>query len=146
MPKTRIVLTIYSSQPIFNSPGNFMAFDWQDYFKLAQILRQNPVVGLDEASKRTVVSRAYYAAFHIASNYALNSKHPPTLEFIGSDHRLIIAFFRQNTKIPSVANLLSDLRDWRNLCDYRSPVSNLDRMVENSIERTQQVINLLASH
>ncbi len=65
-----------------------MAFEWQDYFTLAQALQQSPVAGLDEASKRTVVSRAYYAAHHIASNFARKSTHPPVFQSNSEDHRM----------------------------------------------------------
>jgi hypothetical protein len=43
-----------------------MAFDWNDYFRLAEHLAQAD----DEASKRTSVSRAYYSAFHDAMTRA----------------------------------------------------------------------------
>lgn len=39
-----------------------MAFDWNDYFGLAQQLSAR----IDNASLRTAVSRAYYSAFHDA--------------------------------------------------------------------------------
>jgi hypothetical protein len=39
-----------------------MPFDWNSYFTLAEELANRD----DEASKRTSVSRAYYAAFHDA--------------------------------------------------------------------------------
>jgi uncharacterized protein (UPF0332 family) len=41
-------------------------FNWEDYLKLANDLSVNP----DEASRRTSISRAYYAVFHAATNHA----------------------------------------------------------------------------
>ncbi len=41
-------------------------FNWEEYFNLATVLSLNP----DEASRRTSVSRAYYAVFHAATNHA----------------------------------------------------------------------------
>ena len=42
-------------------------FDWRDYLHLAERLsaRQS-----DEAAHRTAISRAYYAAYHVAAAYA----------------------------------------------------------------------------
>jgi uncharacterized protein (UPF0332 family) len=39
-----------------------MAFDWNEFFVLAEDLAGR----VDEASKRTSISRAYYSAFHAA--------------------------------------------------------------------------------
>ena len=45
-------------------------FDWPDYLALASKL-----TGGDEASQRTAISRAYYAAFHAARRHVQHA-HP----------------------------------------------------------------------
>jgi len=47
-----------------------MAFDWREYFKLSQFLQGQGVSFTQEAAFRCAVSRAYYAAFCHARNYA----------------------------------------------------------------------------
>ena len=48
-----------------------MSFDWADYLKLAEALTRDPSSpGPEEASLRTAISRAYYAAYRSASNLA----------------------------------------------------------------------------
>ena len=41
-------------------------FDWNEYLSLATTLSEKA----DEASQRTAISRAYYAAFHAATLHA----------------------------------------------------------------------------
>lgn len=43
-------------------------FEWTDYLQLAQILATR----MDNASRRSAVSRAYYACYGIAARYALS--------------------------------------------------------------------------
>ena len=45
-----------------------MAFDWKEYLNLAEELSKRSG---DEAAQRTSVSRAYYFAYHIASERAI---------------------------------------------------------------------------
>lgn len=41
-------------------------FDWDEFFALAERLDME---GADEATQRTIISRAYYAAYHAASAF-----------------------------------------------------------------------------
>ncbi|MDP9364247.1 MAG: hypothetical protein M3Q10_08485 [Chloroflexota bacterium] len=41
-------------------------FDWDEFLALAERLN---VQGADEATQRTIISRAYYAAYHAASTF-----------------------------------------------------------------------------
>ena len=50
-------------------------FDWRDYLPLARVLAGRP----DDASRRSVVSRAYYACYGIATRYALDHDFPHTV-------------------------------------------------------------------
>jgi hypothetical protein len=48
-----------------------MAFDWREYLVLARWLQTNTPPGMtEEGARRCAVSRAYYAAFCYARNYA----------------------------------------------------------------------------
>lgn len=97
-----------------------MSFDWADYLKLAEALMRDPISpGPEEASLRTAISRAYYAAFRSASNLAAGRGEiiPAGL---ASDHGLVINHF-QNATDPARQKIgahLSRLRGNRNKADY----------------------------
>lgn len=97
-----------------------MSFDWADYLKLAEALTRDPISpGPEEASLRTAISRAYYAAFRSASNLAASrGEIIPT----GSpgDHGLVINHFQQATDPArqKIGASLSRLRSNRNRADY----------------------------
>lgn len=53
-----------------------MSFNWGDYLSLANALLTKPnTPGPEEAAYRSAVSRAYYAAFCIARNYARDEEN-----------------------------------------------------------------------
>lgn len=91
-----------------------MAFDWNEYLKFAKDLKEirdklntNGITCSQEAVNRCIVSRAYYAAFHEAKNYAesrLGSK------FEGEHvHSEVSNWFKNNKH----RNLSDDLRECR---------------------------------
>ncbi len=49
-----------------------MVFDWKDFLALAKALQNSGDSFPPEATKRTIVSRAYYVAFCFLRNYAEN--------------------------------------------------------------------------
>jgi hypothetical protein len=94
-----------------------MAFDWHDYLTLAKWLRDNTPPGVSgEAAHRVAVSRAYYAAFCYARNYAR--------DYLGfqprndaDDHGRLRAHLRRRRR-QATSESLDRLREWRNNCDY----------------------------
>lgn len=97
-----------------------MSFDWADYLTLADALSHNPgVPGPEEASLRTAISRAYYAAYRSALNTVVARREiNPTGQ--ASDHSLIINHFRKanDQKRKKIGADLSRLRNNRNKADY----------------------------
>jgi hypothetical protein len=99
-----------------------MPFNWREFFALARWLDANAPPGFStEAVGRVVVSRAYYAAFCYARNYAR--------DYLGfmprsndTDHGYLRAHLRQRRRNATAANL-ERLRDWRNQCDYDDDLS-----------------------
>lgn len=118
-----------------------MAFDWGEYLDLAQALLQ-PVAGVTpEAALRCAMSGAYYAAFCHARNYARDhhgfvSAHDPSDHLLVRDH-----YSRQG--MHGVARILSQLRQWRNLCDYSDTLYNLRTLAPIAITRAQQIFAAL---
>ncbi|MGQ9626069.1 MAG: hypothetical protein ACUVV0_04085 [Anaerolineae bacterium] len=66
-----------------------MSFNWADFLTLAEALLRDPnSPGPEEASLRSAISRAYYAAFRVTRNFGRDRG-----EFIptgtGQDHRIV---------------------------------------------------------
>jgi len=122
-----------------------MTFDRTEFLRLARDLQQRAdAVGLPfapEAAKRTAVSRAYYAAFCHARNYAERS-----LGFqrsgSGQDHASLRTYFRQQNDevLEEIAAHLDEVRTWRNQCDYDDEVEELDAIVRSAIQNAEFII------
>ena len=70
-----------------------MGFDWREYLILAQFLQGHSEIKYsEEAARRAAVSRAYYAAYCHARNYARDK-----LNFVperkGIDHGNLISWY-----------------------------------------------------
>jgi hypothetical protein len=119
-----------------------MTFDWRAYFDLARHLRGDVGAPFDqEAAVRSAVSRAYYAAFCHARNFARDKQgFSPTGS--AEDHRFLRQHFQRRGRVAIAANL-QELRQWRNKCDYEDVVANLAQLVSSAITQSEQVLNSL---
>jgi len=105
-----------------------LRFDWKEFLNLAErLLPVSAPTGQPsqemECKFRVTISRAYYAAYNIADDYARDSLHyVPTRE--GSDHKALAdhyAYLWQETKrdvFDDIANDLNEMRDKRKSADY----------------------------
>lgn len=119
-----------------------MAFDWTDYLSLARLLQAQAHPGISqEAFLRCAVSRAYYAAFCHARNYA-RDRHGLAPRYNGDDHSLVRRHF-QTRREKGVASKLADLRAWRNMCDYNDVLPDLPAMLAKALAEAQKVIAIL---
>jgi uncharacterized protein (UPF0332 family) len=116
-----------------------MPFDWREYLELARELAGLRGSGYSqETADRSAVSRAYYAAFCWARNYA-EAKLGFRSQKTADDHKLL----REHLKRQGHQELASDLnrlRVWRNNCDYDDDVPNLRQQASNSIRLAEKVI------
>lgn len=91
-------------------------FDWDEFQDLAEELVRRRG---DAAALRSAISRAYYAAFHSASEYVVGRGE--RLTFTGADHRSVWAWFRR-PGADSLSREISDagirLRQARREADY----------------------------
>jgi len=87
------------------------------------------------------VSRAYYAVFCYAREYACIKYgfKPSTLPDV---HKEIEIQFRK-MDLYRIANNLRDLRKWRNQCDYDNQVNDINSMVQKAIMRAREVFSEL---
>jgi uncharacterized protein (UPF0332 family) len=116
-------------------------FDWFEYFDLARNLaRQN-----DEASQRSAVSRAYYAAFCSARNRLRQEQGAiPKTDKV---HQIVWEQFENSTekKRKQLAQYGKRLRRERNKVDYDDEIRNLDYFVRDAMETANRLISLLRS-
>ena len=123
-----------------------MPFDWKQYLELARELvrlSESSDAGQNEAMLRSVVSRAYYAAFCHARNYSrdwLNFQPNNTAD----DHGRLRAFLKTG-KRRGVAVKLDQLRQWRNEADYSDLVTgDLATMAHYSVIEATKLIDWLS--
>ena len=125
-----------------------MSFDWADFLTLADALVCDPdSPGPEEASLRTAISRAYYAAFRVALNFG-RDKGEFTPTQTGQDHRLVRDHFRSSSqRIRRKIGLdLGRLYDNRRNADYDDVLSGRpDSLAQSSVAVAQNVLNALSS-
>jgi hypothetical protein len=121
-----------------------MAFDWAEFLAVAEHLHTAPAPACTrEALLRSVVGRAYYAAYGVAKQYA--AQH---LSFRvhgqADDHERLPGRFI-GSGLPRVGVHLQDLRAWRNECDYAEIVNDLERVAVVALQRARAIIDELAA-
>ena len=125
-----------------------MSFDWEEYLNLARFLLNQAGTGCTtEAACRGAVSKAYYAAFNYARNYATDylgfvSRSRP--DDRAQDHGRLRAHFRQRRR-QRVGDLLGKLREWRDECDYLDDLMAVSplRRATDAVTAAEYVINAL---
>ena len=119
-----------------------MDFDWKEYLALAQFLQQHAAsTSVQEAAFRSAISRAYYAAFCHARNYA-RDRHGLALRYTGDDHYLVKQHFSTRRE-RGVGHKLTRLREWRNKCDYEDAIPDLATLLASALSEAQTVIAIL---
>ena len=125
-----------------------MSWDWADFLDLAQGLYAKPKeLGPEDASYRTAISRAYYAAFHLAMDFAVeNECFVPTGS--GDDHWAVRSHFLNSGERTRqrIGNRLTQLLGKRRLADYdRSMGSQVYKQAGSSLGLAQKVLCDLAT-
>src|SRR3989338_5973911 len=96
------------------------------YLKLAKKL----AVINDEASMRSAVSRAYYAAFHKAKLFAENDGIGAKFSSDAKAHREVVEFLKKHADLGKrlLSPKLNRLRINRNTCDYKNSVKEVKKI------------------
>ena len=116
-----------------------MTFDWSEYLGLARLLvSQANLSRFPEAVQRTAVSRAYYAAFCTARNYA-ETRSGFRRTGGPQDHRSLREYLKKLGRVQ-LASRLNQLRTWRNICDYQDHAPNIQQCAQSAIHFAAQVI------
>jgi uncharacterized protein (UPF0332 family) len=97
----------------------------------------------DEASMRSAVSRAYYAAFHKAKLFAKNDGSGTRFSGGVDIHKEVVDFLKEHTNqsIQSLSSKLDRLRKDRNACDYGSSMKNVKSIAGNSIILAEKIFD-----
>jgi uncharacterized protein (UPF0332 family) len=120
-----------------------MSFEWSEFLSLAEALAA--LETNREASFRTAISRAYYAAFGMARQ-GLRSVRLATRQS-AAEHGEVAAFYaaRYGETGEQVASALGRLRNRRNAADYDDDFAGIENICSLSIEDAQEVLTLLAA-
>ena len=114
-----------------------MAFDWKNYLELARSLQKLNVsrAGIQEASHRTAVSRAYYAIYNITLDFAeKNLKYARFLNAeAGRNHGELKRHYFKQDKYKKISRILGRMHDNRILCDYDDSASNIKPLLDDAI-------------
>jgi uncharacterized protein (UPF0332 family) len=122
-----------------------MTFDWYQYLVLAEYLYDNRDTFPDrEACLRAAISKAYYAAFCSARNYARDCDRL-ALNESAQDHGSVKKHYIRapDPKNRQVGNSLDRLRDSRNQADYSDSIDKLEELAKAAISQSKQVHTLL---
>ncbi len=115
-----------------------MAFEWEDYLILAEDLSNDEN---DEAALRCAVSRAYYAAFHIAKNF-LNGIDDPALKVSENKpsihHEVWNAFLGRGRHWQAMFNTGNRLKKRRTNADYEPGPKYPDGQSKNWSKEAEQ--------
>jgi uncharacterized protein (UPF0332 family) len=122
-----------------------MTFDWYQYLVLAECLYDNRDTFPDrEVCLRAAISKAYYAAFCSARNYARDFDRL-VLDESAQDHGSVKKHYicAPDPKNRQVGNSLDRLRDSRNQADYSDSIDKLEELAKAAISQSKQVHTLL---
>lgn len=96
-----------------------MSFQWEDYQSLSEDLLTGEVEpGLEEATYRTAISRAFYGVYHEADAWR-QSKNRPLANYGGSQEKVIFTFC-ENAEEQAVKAHLTALKVLRKRADYKA--------------------------
>ena len=122
-------------------------FSWDQFIDIAQFLVQETKKRdsdiPDEAAYRCAISRAYYAAFCCALEFA-EDELGYNSEKKGADHTTLRNFMKvqKDDTMVKIAEKLDQLRGWRNTSDYNALKNIPLIMAENAIRQAQEIVDI----
>jgi hypothetical protein len=121
-----------------------MSFEWKAFVALAEDLQTYADKShYSEAYRRTAISRAYFAAFCHARNYAIAFLHFSPRDDL--DHHGRLRAHLKTKRRAGDAARLDQIRQWRNSADYVDDLSSVDLplTVSAAIAQSQKVFESL---
>ncbi len=111
-----------------------MSFDWNKFYPLAEELRQRA----DEASKRTAISRFYYAIYWRA-RIVLESEGFIFRQNDSSHRQIWHEYKNRGLTYQAISISGSKLHLFRVEADYRPEIEDLDELVEKSFKLVEKI-------
>lgn len=126
-----------------------MDFNWNDYLDLAKSLQKSTSnkIKIEEACCRTAVSRAYYAVYHIALDFA--ERNLGYSKFIGrnvgKNHRKLGIYYKRCSEYEyrNLGGILERMHKDRISCDYYNPTNNVKSMMNNAILDANDILEII---
>jgi len=122
-----------------------VTFPWVEYLGVAEALLQHRgTFAHEEACCRASISRAYYAVFCAARNYA-GAVEGLQMMGTGGDHWHVQRHFQQglSREHQTLGRLLALRRRARNRADYADTVSNVGTRAEDAVLHARQAFAVL---
>jgi len=116
-------------------------FNWNEFYSLAKHLNDDYSFHCQEAVQRTIVSRAYYAAFGMAKE-VLEHKYKNFIPQDSTSHKYVRIEYKKQGR-EDISDFLRDLRKYRNCCDYNKNLNDLHELVNLSLQKSEYIINSL---
>ena len=116
-------------------------FNWNEFYLLAKYLNDDYSFTCQEDVQRTIVSRAYYGAFCMAKE-VLEHKYKITVPQNSTSHKYVRIEYKKQGR-DDISALLRDLREYRNCCDYNKIVTDLHKIVNESLIMSENIIKNL---
>ena len=126
-----------------------MTFKWNDYLDLAKSLQKSTLskIKIKEACCRTAVSRAYYAVYHIALDFAeKNLSYPKIIgQNAGENHKKLGEYYKGCTEreYKKLGVILKRMHRDRIGCDYYNP-NNVKSMMDNAILGADDILEIIS--
>ncbi len=120
-----------------------MAFDWSEYLALARTLQNQQ----NEATQRSAISRAYYAAFCLAQRKIGRQENDPAEDQDAGSHEIVWKFFRSSHSVAA-RKLGEDgfrLKRLRTRADYSDNFTGLAAHATDSIRLAEAIIRRLGN-
>lgn len=131
-----------------------MAFDWDSYLTLAKTLKTETVGSVasseTEAKRRSAISRAYYAMYHLGVVYAKNNLgYSPVTSGPNQAHSEIQGVYRRqfgSVQLQEIKPILYRLHKARKDCDYEEKdLGNLEVLLESIVIDADRMKAILAT-
>jgi len=133
-----------------------MTFDWNNFISIAEYLKDN-CDGLNsekcidrETTFRTVINRAYYAAYNVSVQYVLK-KFGKISDGDGGKHARLIKTFQdfkhEKDEYKNIAVKLSRIKSYRIRADYKENFLNgpPSYAAHNTMKTSQEIISSINS-
>ena len=106
-----------------------MAFDWNDYARLAEELPTRK----DDASLRTAISRFYHSVYHQARDYLLDKGVP--LSTTNSSHKIVWKEYQRMGGSCRAVGINGDrMHKNRRVADYERSITDINHLVDATFD------------